>query len=151
MADEAGTPAEAASDAEDEVIVRRFPPAWLVTGLGRLVVGSLTLVLVVTAVVSAAVYPYFRDDMKLDRAVRAAALDWRDFGKEKGQTRLAYELDHEAIGLQVRDSNCQFAEESNGSRVIECAWSVQIAVPGLVGVPLAFASRAEILPDGDLR
>lgn len=116
-------------------------------------VGVAAVVLGVVIVVGALALlgPYVMDDLALDRAVRASALDWRDFGLDTARTRLQYELDRQHIGLQVSDDDCAFTE-SEGVREVRCAWRVEAAVPA-VGwkIPLGFESRARILPDGDLR
>ena len=95
--------------------------------------------------------PYVRDDLVLDRVVRAVALDWRDFGREAALERLQYELDHQGIGLQVGDDDCALEETGSGRRVA-CSWSVELGVPASErSVPLAFSSVAMVTEDGDLR
>lgn len=126
--------------------------AFLVRWLRRLaiVVGLVS----VTAIgaVFALLWPYVRDDLVLDRVVLAVALDWRDFGQEKAQARLEYELDHQAIGLQVSDEDCVLHAADAGVRRVSCAWTALVAVPVLEWtVPLPFRSVAEVGPDGSLR
>lgn len=95
--------------------------------------------------------PFLRDDLALDRVVQAVALEWRDFGRERAWERLQYELDHHAVGMQVADEDCVL-EERAGKRIVECAWTAQVRVPGLSWPPtLSFSSRAVVMPDGDLR
>lgn len=123
------------------------PRRWL----RRALLGFAAGALVVVAVPCAVVFPYFRDDFRMDGVVRAVALDWRDFGEERARARLEYELDHQGIGLQLTEEDCALLAE-DGVRRVACAWSVLIEVPfAEVGVPLAFESRAEIGADGDLR
>lgn len=109
------------------------------------------VVLLVGGLASWVVWPWLRDDVVLDRVVLAVALDWRDFGRDKAQARLEYELDHQRIGLQVTDEDCSLVEEDTVRRV-ECAWSAAATVP-LLGftVPLNFRSVAELSPDGTVR
>jgi hypothetical protein len=118
----------------------------------RVAAVAVGIVALVPAISGAAVVtPYVMDDVRLDRAVRVAALDWRDQGDEAGRTRLQYELDHAAIGMQVRDDDCVF-EGGDRTRAIRCAWGVTLVVPGTdVVVPLAFSSEVELLEDGSLR
>ena len=103
-------------------------------------------------VVFALLGPLLRDDRHLDHIVRAVALDWRDFGREKAMTRLQYELDHQRIGLQVSDDDCTLDEPEPGVRRVRCAWVGEVRVP-LLGrtSSLAFESEATIGADGDLR
>lgn len=117
----------------------------------RLLVVLTVALISVLAAVAALVGPYVYDDWKLDRTVRAVALDWRDFGEEKARTRLQYELDLRGIGLQIGDSNCTFAESPAGRRVT-CVWGVALELPlSNLTVPLHFESDALITPSGDLR
>jgi hypothetical protein len=116
---------------------------------------SLTTFLAVSVplvAVFALIGPYLKDDRRLDRIVRAVALDWRDFGREKAVTRLQYELDHERIGLQVSDEDCVLDEPEPGTKRVRCAWQADVQIP-LIGAsfPLAFESEARVGPDGDLR
>ena len=113
-------------------------------GVGLLVLAGLVL--------GALVAPWVRDDVVLDRVVQAVALDWRDFGREEAMTRLQYELDHQRIGLQVGDDDCALSVTPEGAREVRCDWGVALAVPGTrTHLPLRFASRAVVTPDGDLR
>jgi hypothetical protein len=119
--------------------------------LARLAVVGVVLAATPVIAAGAAISPYVRDDLALDRIVRAVALDWRDFGRSRAETRLQYELDHQEIGLQVRDQNCTLTEDQ-GSRIVECSWMAALAVPGMEApVALPFDSRAVIAADGDLQ
>jgi len=109
-------------------------------------------VVLVGLVAGALLYPWVRDDVLLDRVVQGVALDWRDFGVDAARTRLQYELDRQAIGLQVADDDCALTEQPDGSREVRCDWGVALAVPGTrTHLPLEFSSTAVITPDGDLR
>jgi hypothetical protein len=95
-------------------------------------------------------FPYYRDDRALDTVVRVVALDWRDFGEPAARTRLEYELDHRGIGMWVEDRDCALSD--GDVREVRCDWSIDVPVPGTRwSVPLAFSSRADLLPDGDVR
>ncbi|MFK7931607.1 MAG: hypothetical protein AB8H79_25730 [Myxococcota bacterium] len=97
------------------------------------------------------VYPWVRDDARLDWVVRTVALDWRDFGDDAAQTRLQYELDHQGIGMQVADSDCSMARLPDGTRQVACHWAVALHVPvANTRVPLHFDSVATLDADGDL-
>jgi hypothetical protein len=90
--------------------------------------------------------PYFLDDLALDRAVGSAAQDWRDFGEDRGRSRLEYELDQHGIGLHVPDDACTFERDADRLSV-HCAWEVVVAVPIVdQRVPLSFTSVASVLP-----
>lgn len=93
--------------------------------------------------------PFVLDDLALDHAVRAAALDWRDFGEQRARERLQYELDHREVGLQVSDSDCEL-RESEVERGVHCAWSTEVDLL-VARVPVAFGSDAIVASDGDLR
>jgi len=100
----------------------------------------------------ALVWPYFRDDLLLDKTVRAVALDWRDFGEDKAQTRLEYELDHLDIGMQVSDGACGLFTDEGGVQAVRCKWAVEVVIPGVdLTLPLSFQSLAEIDVDGSLQ
>lgn len=118
----------------------------------RLVLWALGLpLLLVGGAACWAAWPFLRDDLVLDRIVLAVALDWRDFGREKAQARLEYELDHQRIGLQVTDEDCALVEEDRIRRV-ECAWTGTARLPLFgIAVPLSFRSAAELSPDGTAR
>lgn len=119
--------------------------------LTRLLMVSLLVPVAAVAVAAVLVGPYYLDDQRLDGAVMAVALDWRDFGQGKARERLQYELDHRGIGFQIGDDACVFDEQGQ-TRIVRCAWDVDVAVPFTERrLPLAFESRAEIAPDGDLR
>lgn len=141
---------------EDTPVEPAAPPAsegrgprsrWLRRGallLGALVVSP-------AAVGALSLAPFVVDDLRLDRAVRVAALDWRDFGEEAGLTRLQYEMDHQRLGMQVGDEDCALSEQDRHKR-IECAWGVQVVLPGTeLRLPVRFASRVEVNPKGELR
>ncbi len=118
--------------------------------------GQLLLVVVVGLIlvlgpITVMAGPFVRDDWLLDRIVRAVALDWRDFGRDRARARLEYELDHNGIGLHVRDDDCTLVEEPSGVRRVTCAWEVRFVVPASgMGWPLSFGSEASIGTDGDL-
>jgi len=98
------------------------------------------------------VWPFARDDLHLDRAVRSVALDWRDFGRSKAQARLEYELDHLDIGMQVRDEDCGLFESEEEGLAVRCEWSAVVQVPGTGwSLPLSFGSEARIDPSGSLK
>jgi hypothetical protein len=118
----------------------------------RAALAALLLVGTCVVVATALVGPYVQDDHTLDQVVRAVALDWRDFGLETAQTRLQHELDRQRIGLQVSDGDCAFQEVEGGTRVVHCAWEVEVRVPLLSrGIPMSFRSEARVEPDGHLR
>ena len=95
--------------------------------------------------------PYVRDDLQLDRVVRAVALDWRDFGEGRARERLEYELDHQRIGGWVEDDDCVLATVGD-ERSVTCAWGVALPVPWTEFVlPVTFRSDATIDPSGDIR
>ncbi len=117
---------------------------------GRALVALAIVVLTPIVASAALVSPFLADDVRLDRVVRAVALDWRDFGEEQARSRLEFELDHQGIGLQVGDDDCTLIEEE-GWRRVDCTWVTEMAVPGRADpVLLPFASRAAISPEGDL-
>jgi hypothetical protein len=146
----AGTGGTAAGPGTDDAT----PPAprwrdrpWVrALGVG-LLAGAAAAVLLPVAVIA----PYLRDDLRLDRIVRAVALDWRDFGEQRARERLEYELDHQQIGAWVADDDCALAE-GDGARTVRCAWGVTVSVPFTeLVVPLSFASEAVVDRSGDLR
>jgi len=110
------------------------------------------LVLAALGGVLALIGPYLRDDLHLDRIVYAVALDWRDFGEERGYERLQYELDRRGVGLQVGDDACALTVEAEGMRAVRCRWSASVVVP-VVGwsFALPFSSDALVGPDGSVR
>jgi hypothetical protein len=123
---------------------------WYGASLRRVVLGMGSGVAVGSLVPAVLLYPYVRDDRALDLIVRVVALDWRDFGQETAQARLRYELDHARIGMWVGDDDCELAPGE--IREVRCRWEVELVVPGTaLAVPLAFASHAELTPDGDVR
>ena len=116
-------------------------------------VGIAAMLLLLAALVSmiVVVLPFVRDDMAIDQIVVAVVLDWRDFGLTAANERLQYELDHRGIGMYVGDEDCLLEETSDGTRVVRCDWTVDIAIPGFdQRVPLKFGSKAEMRPSGDL-
>ena len=119
---------------------------WLRTALA--VLGLAVLALGIgTAVV---LYPYVRDDLVMDRVVRAVALEWRDFGRARAQDKLEYELAAAEVGPAVDAEACQL-DASGDVRRVRCEWGVRIAFPGTDGLPLSFGSSAQIDPSGDVR
>lgn len=121
-------------------------PTWL----KRLVIAVLLVPGCALLVISWTIGPYVVEDQRLDAIVMAVALDWRDFGLEKGRARLQVELDRQ-IGAQVGDDDCQMVEDAEGKHVT-CAWGVHVPLPGLERVvPLSFRSAATIDPTGDLK
>ena len=140
--------AGAGTDPTDAPRPGRFRDRPWVRALGvGLLAGAAAALLVPLGIVA----PYLRDDLRLDRIVRAVALDWRDFGEERARERLEFELDQQAIGSWVADGDCALAQRG-GDRVVGCAWAVAIPVPftDLV-VPLSFASEAVVDRSGALR
>lgn len=131
-------PSEAGSELPGRPWVRR-----VLLGMA----GGGVLVALVPLVV---VYPYLRDDYVLEGVVRAVALDWRDFGQERAEARLEYELDHNGIGLWVGDDDCRLGEE-DGVRRVTCAWRAEVHVPLVEAiVPLPFRSSAGVDGSGAL-
>lgn len=96
-------------------------------------------------------YPYVRDDMRLDWIVRAVALDWRDFGFERAAQRLEIELTDQAIGTHVGRDACGFRREDDGTRIVRCRWGIVVNAPGGFDFPIDFESVAIVDPGGDLR
>jgi hypothetical protein len=118
-------------------------------GLTLVCLGVAATALLATPVL--AVAPYAADDLLLDRAVRVALLDWRDFGPEAGRERLLYELDHLGIGQQVGDDACIFDDAHDG-KAIRCAWEVALVVPlAERAVPIRFRTDVEVDASGSLR
>jgi hypothetical protein len=115
-----------------------------------LVVGAFAAALLLAPLLL--ISPYLLDDWRLDRLVVATALDWRDFGREKAETRLAYELDREHIGMQVTDESCELTQTEEGTRMVGCAWDVDVEVPfSQWTIPLSFSSQARVLAEGTLQ
>ncbi|MBN2799629.1 MAG: hypothetical protein JXX28_10825 [Deltaproteobacteria bacterium] len=86
--------------------------------------------------------PYLLDDLRLDQVVEVVAIEWRDFGRERGVERLQYELDHTGIDeAHVADHHCALAEEQ-GRRTVDCQWSATEVIP-LIDRPIVlhFQSR----------
>ncbi len=118
---------------------------------GRTVLTVLALGVLALALGTAAVlYPYVRDDLVMDRIVRAVALEWRDFGRARAQDKLEYELAAAEVGPAVDPDACRL-DDSRERRRVRCEWGVRIAFPGTAGLPLSFGSEAEIDPSGDIR
>jgi hypothetical protein len=137
----------AAEPVPDEIVVEPAPRRpWV----RRVLLGMLAGVVVVAVVPLVVAYPYLRDDYVLEGVVRAVALDWRDFGRDKAQARLEYELDHRGIGMWVGDDDCVLLEE-DGVRRVTCAWRAEVRVPLAEAIlPLAFRSSAGIDGTGAL-
>lgn len=125
----------------------RPPGRWLAR-LGVVLTASALAAGLMPAV---AVFPYVRDDYRLDGIVRAAALDWRDFGEAKGRERLAFEIDRSGVGPWVSDAACGF-EGTAEARRVACRWHVVVPLP-VVGrpLPLDFVSEATIGAAGEVR
>ena len=115
-------------------------------------VGLGALVTAVALVVGAAI-PFgalVRDDYVLDHVVRAVALDVRDFGVDKGQERLRFELAAQGLEDHVRPEDCSI-EQGEGGIDVRCAWEVVLDVAVVRRrVPIRFASVAHVTPSGDL-
>lgn len=93
--------------------------------------------------------PLLRADYALDQAVRAVALDWRDFGRQRAEERLRLEVAAAPLVGRVRPEDCVF-DESAGRRVA-CGWGVVLRVPVVERqVHLDFGSEAELGPEGGL-
>jgi hypothetical protein len=94
--------------------------------------------------------PLVRADYALDQAVRAVALDWRDFGRERAEERLALEMAAPSVASRVRPGACSLVEGT--PRAVRCQWGVTLQVP-LVHrqIPLSFASEALLGADGSLQ
>ncbi|MEZ4323164.1 MAG: hypothetical protein R3F61_37205 [Myxococcota bacterium] len=122
--------------------------------VGRVLRGAVAVLALLGVGVAAGggalVYPYVRDDMALDRVVRAVALEWRDFGRERALDKLRFEIDQQGVGSAVGPDACTL-DDSSGSKRVECVWAVRIALPAGASVPLTFRSLAEVDASGDLR
>ena len=117
----------------------------------RLTMVPLGLLVLVALLGVSMVGPYMQDDRHLDQLVRAVALDWRDFGLERAQSRLQYELDRQRVGLQVADNDCTFEEPADRVREVRCQWHADVPIPLVARTfPMDFVSQARIEPDGDL-
>lgn len=115
---------------------------WVRRALLGMVCGAVVAALVPLGVVA----PYLRDDYVLEGVVRVVALDWRDFGREKAEARLQYELDHRGIGMWVGDEDCVLAEE-DGVRRVTCAWRAEVRLP-LARAILSLPFRSTAAVDG---
>lgn len=145
-----GTSAPSSEDGAVDEVDPSSPPrarGWL----RRLGIGMAIGAAAAIALPLAVVAPFVRDDWKLDRIVKVVALDWRDFGEQKARERLEYELDHQRIGMNVADDDCDLHAEGDARRVA-CEWGVVLPIPWTEwSVPLSFSSSAELAPDGALR
>lgn len=140
-----GTGEEPANAAED--LQESAPSPWWPT-IRRALFGMIVGTLIALLVPLLWLYPYLSDDRRLDVIVRVAALDWRDFGEKRAQSRLQYELDHAGIGPWVDDDDCEFRTEPP-ERIVSCSWGVALEVPGLdVVLPLSFSSLARVDDQG---
>ena len=109
--------------------------------------GALAAPLVVLA---ALVGPFVIDDWRLDRTVRAVALDWRDHGREQAEQRLMHEIDAQSIGSQVGDDDCRLIDEG-AVRLVRCSWTGVVRVPMTeLARRMSFSSEASIQASGDL-
>ncbi len=115
---------------------------WVALSSGLLAIG-------VSAAGGTLLYPYLRDDLRIDGIVRVVALDWRDFGRARADERLRYEFAAQNIGRHTSPADCTL-EPDGAERVVRCAWEVEIRLLG-EPLPLGFVSEARIGPDGELR
>jgi len=107
---------------------------------------------VIALLVGAAVplFPLFRADQALDGLVRAVALDWRDFGRQRAEERLQLEMASQHLDAYLRVDDCRL--EEGEAKVVHCAWGTSLRVPVVHRrIPLRFESHAEIDASGDLR
>ncbi len=97
-----------------------------------------------------AVGGHVRDRWAIVAVAVAAALDWRDFGRDRALQRLQFGLDRARVAV-VRDEDCELVA-STGIREVRCAWSVAVHVP-FVDRPwvIDFSARAAIDRQGALR
>lgn len=111
---------------------------------GALAAGIAFVVLL--GVSAAWVWPALRDDMALERIVRAVALDWRDFGQARAEARLAAEL--AAHGFDP--AGCGLSLEEDASRHVACSYDVSLGV-GTATMKVRVAAQARTGPDGSLK
>ena len=123
-------------------------PSWVRRLLRMVGIFLVLLTVGVGTAVAALLYPYVRDDLRLDGIVRVVALDWRDFGPAKADERLRFEFDRQAIGPHTSPADCRLREAGEG-REVACAWTVEIRAAGRT-LPLTFHSRATLDADGEL-
>ena len=110
--------------------------------------GMTTVALLLGA--SIPLYPLLRDDYRLDGIVRAVALDVRDFGVDKGQERLHFEIAAQGLSQRLRARDCTVAKGADGIEVA-CRWQVVLQVAWVDrSIPVGFSSHAHVAPDGDL-
>lgn len=94
--------------------------------------------------------PLLRADHALDQAVRAVALDWRDFGEERADERLRLELAQPPVTGRIGRDDCELLD--GDTRVVRCAWRVVFRVPLVERrLHLDFGSEATVTPEGALR
>lgn len=122
---------------------------------GRVISSSLWIVgavLVLGALAAGAGWagPSVADQVKLDWIVRAVALDWRDFGHERGYERLQYELDRRAVSLHISEEQCALRPLPEGHREVRCDWQAVLPLPFFEPLVFARSARAVVDPDGRL-
>ncbi len=91
------------------------------------------------------VWPAVRLQMTLDKVVRTVALDWRDFGRERAEERLAVEFGR--IGVDGR--RCSFVEE-DAVRSVVCGLDIPVALGSWV-VNLPVGATAALGPGGEIQ
>ena len=117
---------------------------WIIGG--GLTVSVLTLAILL-------LWPFagpLRADWTLDGDLMAVVMDWRDFGRNKAETRLGWVLRQRGLERYLTTDACVFNGTDQGVKSITCAWFTTVDVPLYGPVDLHLQSYARVDESGEV-
>lgn len=73
--------------------------------------------------------PYYVDAWKMEDVAGSAVLSWANYNKGKGEQELARGLRDREIPEYLTPQACDFYEEPEQVKTVDCAWFVDVQIP----------------------
>ena len=86
----------------------------------------------------------------MDGEVLAVVMDWRDFGRNKAESRLEWIIRSRDLEGALSVEDCVLKEGDEGGRSVTCAWTFDVNVPLYGVVPLNLESSAMVDALGEI-
>lgn len=73
--------------------------------------------------------PYYIDAWKMEDVAGTAVLSWANINRARGEGVLKHGLKDREIPDYLTPENCDFYEEADGLKTVDCAWFVDVTIP----------------------
>lgn len=94
--------------------------------------------------------PYYIDAWKMEEVAGSAAASWAAYNEEKGRYQLIDEMKRREIPEYLTPDKCNFYEDADQSKIVDCNWYVDVYPPLVEPRRLKFHVTRAAGPDGRL-